>query len=351
VGNVDALHVSGENMLGAGAALRRVAVVPPKLIVALAEPVLAMLEKAVPVVIGPLLDAEVLPPLDGAAPASVYVKVVRASDDFFDKAQLLLKKSLLLDGYALPELAAPEVDMPVVIELALDAEVLLQLDGAVPASMYAEEVRLLLAMLEKAVPVMIGPLLDAEVLPPLDGAAPAVKVMRASDDFFDKAQLLLKKSPLLDGYALPELAAPEVDMPVVIGPLLDAAVLLLLDGAVPAYNFLDQTQLSFKESQLYVGNVLLEVSRAEVRPLQLAVAADVLRGNVAGDLQIAAARNVGAARGWRSARVRCCRCAQRRRYQRLTSAAPRVGAARGCARRTRTRGARGGHAGHAWAPA
>jgi len=307
VGDVDALHVSGENMLGAGAALRRVAVVPPKLIVALAEPVLAMLEKAVPVVIGPLLDAEVLPPLDaevlppldGALPASVYIKVVRASDDFFDKAQLLLKMSLLLDGYVLPELAAPEVDMPVVIELALDAEVLLQLDGAVPASMYAEEVRLLLAMLEKAVPVMIGPLLDAEVLPPLDGAAPAsvyVKVMRASDDFFDKAQLLLKKLPLLDDYALPELAAPEVDMPVVIGPLLDAAVLLQLDGAIPAYDFLDQTQLSFKESQLYVGNVLLEVSLAEVRPLlQVAVAADVLRGNVAGDSQLAAARDVGAA--------------------------------------------------------
>ena len=141
---------------------------------------LAMLEKAVPVVIGPLLDAEVLPPLDGAAPASVYIKVVRASNDFFDKAQLLLKKSPLLDGYVLPELAAPEVDvrvdMPVVIELALDAEVLLQLDGAVPASMYAEEVRLrlLAAMLKKAVPVVIGPLLgDAEVLPPLDGAAPA----------------------------------------------------------------------------------------------------------------------------------------------------------------------------------
>ena len=110
---------------------------------------------------------------------------------------------------------------------------LLQLDGAVPASMYAEEVRLLLAMLEKAMPVMIGLLLDAEVLPPLDGAVPAlmyVKVVRASDDF------------------------------------------------------LDQAQLSFKESQLYVGNVLLEVSLAEVRPLlQVAVAADVLRGNVAGD--------------------------------------------------------------------
>jgi len=60
----------------------------------------------VPVVIGPLLDAEVLPPLDGAVPASVYVKVVRASDDFFDKAQMLLKKSPLLDGYVLPELAA-----------------------------------------------------------------------------------------------------------------------------------------------------------------------------------------------------------------------------------------------------
>jgi len=41
VGDVDALHVSGENMLGAGAALRRVAVVPPKLIVALDVPVLA----------------------------------------------------------------------------------------------------------------------------------------------------------------------------------------------------------------------------------------------------------------------------------------------------------------------
>jgi len=55
VGDVDALHVSGENMLvlGAGVApLRRVAVVPPKQIVALAEPVLAMLEKAAPVVIG-----------------------------------------------------------------------------------------------------------------------------------------------------------------------------------------------------------------------------------------------------------------------------------------------------------
>jgi len=309
VGDVDALHVSGDNMLGAGAALRRVAVVPPKLIVALAEPVLAMLEKAVPVVIGPLLDAEVLPPLDaevlppldGALPASVYIKVVRASDDFFDKAQLLLKKSPLLDGYVLPELAAPKVDMPVVIELALEAEVLLQLDGAVPASMYAEEVRLLLDMLEKAVPVMIGPLLDAELLPPLDGAAPAsvyVKVMRASDDFFDKAQQLLKKSPLLDGYALPELAAPEVDMPVVIGPLLDAAVLLLLDGAVPALmyvkvvrasdDFFDQAQLSLRESPLYVGNVLLELSLAEeVRLLlQVAVNADVLRGDVAGDSKL-----------------------------------------------------------------
>jgi len=151
-------------------------------------------------------------------------------------------------------------------------------------------------------------------------------------------------------------------MPVVIGPPLDAAVLLLLDGAVPALmyvkvvrasnDFLDQTHLSSKESQLYVGNVLLEVSLAEVRPLlQVAVAADVLRGNVASDSQLAAARDVGAARGQRSARVRCCRCAQRRRYQRLASAAPRVGAARARARRTRTRGARGGHAGRAWAPA
>ena len=287
VGKSDTLHVKGENMLGAGAGARPVAVVLPKLVtpvllVALADPLLAMLEEAAPVMPAILFDAEMPLLLDGAAPASRCVTVVRASDDFFDK-QLLLKEPPLYVGNELLEVSLAEVRL--VLQVAVAANVLrgdvagdsqqqravsVRLEGGAPracgaadvpsgdatsdshlqpprvgaargrarrtrargargrhagrarasarrrgaAAAVAQEVALL-AMLGKAVPVMIGPLLDAEVLPPLDGAAPAsvyVKVMRASDNFFDKTQLLLKKSLLLDGYALPELAAPEVDM-------------------------------------------------------------------------------------------------------------------------------------------
>ena len=302
VGNVGALHVSGENMLvlGAGvASLHEVAVVPPKQIVALTGPVLAMLEKAVPVVIGPLLNAKV-------------VKVVRASDDFLDKAQLLLKKSPLLDGYVLPELAAPKVDMPVVIELVLDAEVLLQLDGAVPASMYVkvvstsdnffdqaqlslEELQLYVdffdqaQLLLKESPLYVGNVLfeflhaegvrlllqvavDADVLRGdvasdstlqramsvrLEGGAP--RTCGAADvpsaDATGDSHLQPHESVLPEvAPAVPELVAPEVDMPVVPGLPLDAE-LLLLGGAVPASryvevvhasdDFFDQAQLSF----------------------------------------------------------------------------------------------------------
>jgi len=93
VGEVDVLHVSDENMLGAGVGARLVAVVLPELVapvllVALAEPMLAMLEEAAPVGPALLFDAKVPLLLHGAVPASGYVKVVRTSDDFFDKAQL-----------------------------------------------------------------------------------------------------------------------------------------------------------------------------------------------------------------------------------------------------------------------
>jgi len=292
-----------------------------------------------PVVIGPLLDAAVLLLLDGAVPALMYVKVVRASDDFFDQAQLSLRESPLYVGNVL------------LVELSLAEEVRLLLQVAVNADVLRGDVagdsklqRAMSARLEGGASRVCG-------------AADAPSGDATGDSHLQPHEsVLLEVAP-----AVPELVAPEVDMLVVPGLPLDAE-LPLLGGAVPASRYVevvraydgyfDQTQLSFKESQLYVGNVLLEVSLAEVRLLlQVAVAADVLRGNVAGDSQLAAARDVGAARGRRSARVLCCRCAQRRRYQRLASAAPRVGAARGRARRTRTRGARGRHAGRARAPA
>jgi len=179
------VDVLKESPLHVGNVLLKVSLAEPQ------ESVLLEVAPAVPELAAPEVDMPVVPGLlllNGAAPASGYVKVVRASDDFFDQVQLLLKESplhvgnvllkvslaepqgsVLLDvAPAIPELATPEVDIPVVPGLLLDAELPLLLDGAVPASGY-------------------------------------VKGMHATDDFFDKAQTSLKKSQLIDGCVLLEL--------------------------------------------------------------------------------------------------------------------------------------------------
>jgi len=192
VGDVDALHVSGENMLGAGAALRRVAVVPPKLIVAFAEPVLAMLKEVAPVVTGLLLDAEVLLLLDSAVPASVYVQVVRASDDYFDQAQLSLKESPLHVGNVLLGVSLAEVPLMLKVKVAVAADVLRD-DAA--GDMQLQRAKS--ARLEGGAPRACG-------------AADAPNGNATSDSHLQPHESVL----LEDAPAIPELSVPEVGIPV-----------------------------------------------------------------------------------------------------------------------------------------
>ena len=167
----------------------------PKLI----EPV--VLAPAVPVL---LLGTEALLLLDGAVPASGYVKEVCAFGNFFDEAQLPLKKSPLpAEKVAAEELAdaAPKMHIDV-IESKLDCDPLKADTGA---GTYTAEA---------APKMLIDALLTLEELLPLE--EPVLHVGGTARD------VLLRLTT-----TLPELIAPAV--PVL---LLEAEAPLLLDGAV-----------------------------------------------------------------------------------------------------------------------